>query len=313
MAQNCRGFGGEAFRAAGGGLAGDGSFVTAPAALSLPWAAADLHPEQHMCQCCQTGPPARINQLKLCSRNKPQELSCRGLVSACSACPDLNADLRASLALQPQRTAEKGSRLRQAPTKGMADRTALRREPCQLQAFIPTPAVTALPEVTTLLPLTSPATHRRNKNRESCHGMRGRPMFHRGSKRTTNPPTEAQRELWHPRDDVCPQPKKCPNLFPFKPVLQSGLDWDSCILCGLHNPLCPAGDDRQAPSALQPQRDCRCPKTRAKPAHFLSVTLPTAGWITWWFLCPFPALRQHQLLHTGWTGFTHFLWSLEQL
>lgn len=68
-----------------------------------------------------------------------------------------------------------------------------------------------------------------------------------------------------------------------------------------------------AMSGLQPQSDCRCPKTRAEPAHFfLSVTLLTAGQITWWFLHPFPALGQRQLLRTGWTGFTRFLWILEQ-
>lgn len=69
-----------------------------------------------------------------------------------------------------------------------------------------------------------------------------------------------------------------------------------------------------ATSGLQPQSDCRCPKTRAKPARFfLSVTLPTAGRITWWFLRPFPALGQRQPPRTSWTGFTRFLWSLEQL
>lgn len=134
----------------------------------------------------QTGPPAQINQFKLHIWNKPQELSWRGLASACSACPDLNADLRASLASQLQQTAEKGSRLHKAPTKNAADRTALCRERCQLEPFIPTPVVMALPEVTTLLPLTSPATHQRNKTRELCHGMEGRPTLRRGSKRTTH-------------------------------------------------------------------------------------------------------------------------------
>lgn len=42
-----------------------------------------------------------------------------------------------------------------------------------------------------------------------------------------NPPTETQREPRPPRDDVCPQSKKSLNLFSFKLVLQSGLEWDS--------------------------------------------------------------------------------------
>lgn len=92
-AQNCRVFGGEAFGAAGGGgPAGDGRSsrsVTARGG-SRP------SPRAHTRQRRQTGPPARINQLQLRLRNKPQELSWRGLASACSACPDLNADLRAS-------------------------------------------------------------------------------------------------------------------------------------------------------------------------------------------------------------------------
>lgn len=102
-----------------------------------PGAAADLHPQQHMCQRLSDRPTCWINQFKLGIWNKPQELSWRGLASTCSACPDLNADLRASLALQLQQTAETGSCLCQAPTKIVADRTALHREWCQLEAFIP--------------------------------------------------------------------------------------------------------------------------------------------------------------------------------
>lgn len=135
----------------------------------------------------QTGPPARINQFKLpVWNNKPQELSWRGLASACSACPDLNADLRASLASQLQRTAEKGSRLHQAPTKNVSDRTALCGQRCQLEAVIPIPVVKALPGVTTLLPLTSPVAHQSNITRELYHRMGRRPMLRRGSKRTTH-------------------------------------------------------------------------------------------------------------------------------
>lgn len=151
-----------------------------------PGAAAGLHPQQHMCQRPSDRPTRWINQFKLGIWNKPQNFPGGGLASACSACPDLNADLRASLALQLQQTAEKGSHLCQAPTKIVADRTALHREWCQLEAFIPTPVVTALPEVTTLLPLTSLAAHRTNKNGELCHGMGGRPMLRQGSKRTTH-------------------------------------------------------------------------------------------------------------------------------
>lgn len=69
-----------------------------------------------------------------------------------SACPDLTADLRTSLASQPQRTAEKRSRLHQAPTENAADGAALHREQCQLEVSIPSPAVTALTEVTALQP-----------------------------------------------------------------------------------------------------------------------------------------------------------------
>lgn len=102
MAQNYRGFGGEAFRAAGEAWLGMAALSLPQQFCHCPGAAADLHPEQHMCQRHQTGPPARINQFQLHIWNKAQELSWRGLASACSACPDLNADLRASLASQLQ-------------------------------------------------------------------------------------------------------------------------------------------------------------------------------------------------------------------
>ncbi|RMC10361.1 hypothetical protein DUI87_13164 [Hirundo rustica rustica] len=222
MAQNCRGAGREAFRAASGGLAGDGRTGCSVTALGQ-------QPTFTRSSTCvsarQTGPPARINQFKPPVPNKPQELSRRGLASACSACPDLNADLRASLASQLQRTAEKGSRLHQTPTKNVGDMTALCEERCQLEAFIPTPAVTALPEVTTHFSCHPPKEQ--NQGVESWDGRKANTL---SRQQKGNPPTEAQRELRHPRDDVCPQSKKCPNLFSFKPVLQSGLDWDSYAL-----------------------------------------------------------------------------------
>jgi len=243
----------------------------------------------------QTDRPTRINQFKLGIWNKPREISWRGLASARSACPDLTADLRASLAWQPQPTAEKGSRLHRIGDENTADGEALCGEQCQPEVSIPALAV-GLHALSWLLPLALPQP----ATKWTRMGGSGR-KWQALARQQGQPANRGPKQPRHPRAEPARSLRTAQISFHFKPVLQSGLDWDLYafyVACTTH---C-ASQEMTVPatSGLQHQSNCRWPKTRAKPpCFFLSVTLPMAGQITQWFLRPFPALGQHQLLCTG--------------
>lgn len=261
------------------------------------------------CRPRQPDRPGQINQFEPRVCNKPRELSWRGLASSCRACPDLTAALRAALASEQRQAAEKGERLHRTLTENAADRAALGMGHCQ-QVSIPSPAAAArhclrpVPRgIKSGLCVTgSEHAEGSGKAERTTHwqGPRG------------NCQTPKAMTVCSLRSSSLPQVWIC---FHFKPVLHSGLNWGLDVFYVAYATHCvSSGMTVPATSSLQLKSDCRFPETRAKPARFfLSTIFPMTGQITRQLLGPFPASWQHQLLHTGWTGFPHFLWSLERL